>query len=583
MTRYLALSAFFAYIVHPNYILQEETMLIGIDVGGTHTDAVAVESGNVVASGKVPTEHDDLLSSVLGALEIVLEAVLPEDVTRLNLSTTLSTNAIVEGRTDEVGVIVSSGPGIDPYNFQTGKYYFSVSGSIDHRGEEVAPVVADDVAEAVDTCVAAGVTAYASIGKFSTRNPAHEESIAATLVGKSNVISLGHRFSGQLDFPRRIATAYYNSAVWRMYNNFADAVEAGVRAKGITAPVNILKADGGTMPLERSRELPVESILSGPAASVMGVLVQRRADTPQRDDALEGDILILDIGGTTTDIAVLVAGTPLVEKNGIAVGSFPTLVRSLKTHSIGIGGDSELRYSAGALRVGPKRRGACIAAGGEYPALMDALIYCGHAAFGDVNASCQGIEAIAAECGMEPQTFAEAAINLAVETISCAVRDFIAEVNSIPVYTIREMLHGNELVPAQVSIMGGPAESFRQLLTDAFALPVHTVPQFAVANAIGAAMTRPTFELELFVDTEAQTLFIPVMGEQRTVPAHYTLTDAVLDAKEFLIEYFRQRNLAVDLDDIQVTEKQSFNMVGDYGTVGKNIRVKCQITPGVEV
>jgi N-methylhydantoinase A/oxoprolinase/acetone carboxylase beta subunit len=575
------LSAFFAYIVHPNYILQEETMLIGIDVGGTHTDAVAVESGNVVASGKVPTEHDDLLSSVLGALEIVLDAVLPEDVTRLNLSTTLSTNAIVEGRTDEVGVIVSSGPGIDPYNFQTGKYYFPVSGSIDHRGEEIAPVVAGEVAEAFDTCVAAGISAYAAVGKFSTRNPAHEESIASALAEKSDVISLGHRFSGQLDFPRRIATAYYNSAVWRMYNNFADAVEAGVRAKGITAPVNILKADGGTMPLERSRELPVESILSGPAASVMGVLAQQRVDADT--DAPHDDILILDIGGTTTDIALLVADTPLVEKDGIAVGSFPTLVRALKTRSIGIGGDSELRYSAGALRVGPKRRGACIAAGGESPALMDALIYCGHAAFGDVDASRQGIETFAAECDMEPLELAESVINLAVETISRAVHDFIAEVNSTPVYTIREMLHGNKLTPAQVSIMGGPAESFQQLLTDALALPVHTVPQFAVANAIGAAMTRPTFELELFADTEAQTLFIPVMGEKRAVSARYTLTDAVLDAKEALIEYFRQRGLAVDVDDIQVTEKQSFNMVGDYGTVGKNIRVKCQITPGVEI
>lgn len=556
-------------------------MLIGIDVGGTHTDAVAVESGNVVASGKVPTVHDDLLSSVLGALEIVLEAVSPEDVTRLNLSTTLSTNAIVEGRTDEVGVIVSSGPGIDPYNFQTGKFYFPVSGSIDHRGEEVAPVSDAEVADAVDTCVAAGVTAYAAVSKFSTRNPAHEERIADALAGKSDVISLGHRFSGQLDFPRRIATAYYNSAVWRLYNTFADAVEAGVRSKGIAAPVSILKADGGTMPLERSRELPVESILSGPAASVMGVLAQREAAALEEDK--EGDTLILDIGGTTTDIALLVAGTPLVEKDGIAVGSFPTLVRALKTRSIGVGGDSALQYSAGAVRVGPERKGVCMAEGGSSPALMDALIYCGHASFGNVEASRQGIEALAAECGQEPHAFASAAINLAVTTISQAVHDFIAEVNSTPVYTIREMLHGNDVLPDQVSIMGGPAEAFRTLLADALEMSVQTVPQFAVANAIGAAVTRPTFELELFADTEAQILFIPVMGERRSVPSSYSLLDAVLDAKEALVTYFARRDIVVEVDDIQVTEKQSFNMVGDYGTVGKNIRVKCQITPGVEI
>lgn len=558
-------------------------MLIGIDVGGTHTDAVAVENGKVVASGKVTTNHINLLSSVMEALDLVLQVVTPEAVTRLNLSTTLSTNAIVEGRTDEVGVFVSSGPGIDPYNFQTGKFYFPVSGSIDHRGEEIAPVDDAEVEDALEKCAAAGVLAYAAVGKFSTRNSAHEEKLAAKISTQGDVVSLGHRFSGQLDFPRRIATAYYNSAVWRLYNDFADAVETGVRTKGITAPVNILKADGGTMPLATSREIPVESILSGPAASIMGVLAQRSvAEAGDGIDGIEQDSLILDIGGTTTDIALITAGAPLVEKDGISVGSFPTLVRALKTCSIGIGGDSAVHFSAGALRVGPERLGPCMAEGGTVPTLMDALIYCGKAAFGDIEASKRGIETLAAECGMEPDVLACEATALAVQTIVRAVKDFIEDVNSTPVYTIREILHGSEVVPAQAYIMGGPAESFRLLLEDTLSLPVHTVPQFAVANAIGAAMTRPTFELELFADTEAKTSFIPVLGERREVSAQYKVLDAVLDAKEALAGYFISNGITLAADDIEVTEEQSFNMVGDYGTVGRNIRVKCQIVPGVE-
>ena len=558
-------------------------MLIGIDVGGTHTDAVAVENGKVVASGKVTTNHRNLLSSVMEALDLVLQVVTPEAVTRLNLSTTLSTNAIVEGRTDEVGVFVSSGPGIDPYNFQTGKFYFPVSGSIDHRGEEVAPVDDAEVEDGLAKCAAAGVTAYAAVSKFSTRNAAHEEQLAAKLSAQGDIVSQGHRFSGHLDFPRRIATAYYNSAVWRLYNTFADAVETGVRTKGITAPVNILKADGGTMPLATSREIPVESILSGPAASIMGVLAQR--SVAQADDSMDGmeqDSLILDIGGTTTDIALITGGVPLVEKDGISVGSFPTLVRALKTCSIGIGGDSALHFSAGSLRVGPERHGPCMAEGGTVPTLMDALIYCGNAAFGDIEASRLGIERLAAECDMKPETLACDATNLAVQTILRAVTDFIEDVNSTPVYTIREILHGSEIVPAQIYIMGGPAESFRSLLEEKLSLPVHTVPQFAVANAIGAAMTRPTFELELFADTEAGTLFIPVLGERRDVSTQYKVLDAVLDAKEALANYFTSNGITLATDDIEVTEEQSFNMVGDYGTVGRNIRVKCQIVPGVE-
>ena len=562
-------------------------MLVGIDVGGTHTDAVAVKNGKVVASGKVATQHDDLLSSVMGALDIVCSAVEPKDVERLNLSTTLSTNAIVEGRTDAVSVIVSSGPGIDPSNYQTGAHYYPVSGSIDHRGEEISPVVTDEVAQAVETSVAAGINAFAAVSKFSTRNPEHELQIAKQIGAQADVVSLGHRFSGQLDFPRRIATAYYNAAVWALYNRFADAVEQGVRAKGITAPVQMLKADGGTMPLATSREFPVESILSGPAASVMGVLaqtsIQRDADSTSSDMpyAQQDDTILLDIGGTTTDIAIIAGGTPLVEKNGIAVGSFPTLVRALKTLSIGLGGDSALQYTAGMLRVGPERKGPCMAVGGEHPTLMDALLCAGYAEYGDKQKSLVGIQTFAAEHDLAPDAVISSAITTAVATIVEQIQSVVDEVNSTPVYTIREIVRGEAYVPQSVSIMGGPAKAFVPLLEEALDIIVQLVPEYSVANAIGAAMTKPTFELELFADTEAGTMIIPVLGERKEVRSRYTLLDGVLDAKDGIMRHFEAQGLPLDADAIEVVEEQSFTMVGDYGAVGKNIRVKCQVMPSI--
>ena len=114
-------------------------MLLGIDVGGTHTDAVAIDlegEVKVVASTKVLTRHDDLLTSVTEALEEILKEVDRNAVTQLNLSTTLSTNAIVQGKTEDVGVIVSSGPGIDPHNSMLCRDFHVIDGSIDHRGNE---------------------------------------------------------------------------------------------------------------------------------------------------------------------------------------------------------------------------------------------------------------------------------------------------------------------------------------------------------------------------------------------------------------------------------------------------------------
>jgi len=545
---------------------------IGIDVGGTHTDAVVIDKGRVVASAKVSTDHHNLLLSVRGALEAVLAGVDPKEVSRLNLSTTLSTNAIVEGKTEDVGVLVSAGPGVNPDDYQVGRFYYTVSGSVDHRGKEIAPPDEEEIGALVRDCCDTGLKVYAVVGKFSTRNPAHETMLAEELMACADFVSQGHRLSGQLNFPRRIATAYYNSAVWRVYNRFADAVEQCVREYGVYAPVHILKADGGTMPLSISREHPVESILSGPAASVMGIIAL--CDIRQ-------DSIILDIGGTTTDIAIFASGSPVIENDGIEVGSYPTLVRALRTRSIGVGGDSRLHVQAGAVRVGPERLGPCMACGGAQPTLIDALIYKGLAEFGDVQASKEGIRRLAALWDMFPETLADEAIQTAVSAIARAVDELLEEVNSRPVYTIMELIEGGTLAPAHVYVMGGPAKAFQGLLAKTMRRKVDVPPQHAIANAIGAALTRTTFELELFADTEKGVRFIPTLGLRDTVTRQYVLKDAQQDAVTMLLEHLGEQGVTLKADAVDILEANSFNMVGDYGTVGRNIRVKCQIRPGV--
>lgn len=546
-------------------------MYLGIDVGGTHTDAAAVDHGEVVASSKVITDHENLLVSINAVLED-LAASLPHDrIDRLNLSTTLSTNAIVEGKTEETGVLVSSGPGVDPENYRIGRCFHNVGGSVDHRGYEIEAPDPKKIEEAVACSRELGISAFAVVSKFSVRNPAHEDALRTALDSMADHVSLGHRMSGLLNFPRRIATAYYNAAVWRVYNKFAAAVEQSVREHGIAAPINVLKADGGTMPFALSRELPVESIRSGPAAGVMGIMAL--CD-------INEDCLILDIGGTTTDIAVFTEGEPIVERDGIELGSYPTLIKSLKTHSIGVGGDSILRVTDGRVFVGPEREGPCMAQGGKHPTLIDAMNYLRIASFGDRDASARGIEKLAKLWDKYPEKTAQEAVDRALQQIKDECDHLVWELNHQPVYTIHELLEGKKIEPKKIYCMGAPAKAFEPLLKKAFEREVEVPGHYGAANAVGAALTGPTFELELFADTDKGRLFVPTLDVERKISKAYSQADAEKDALEYLKNYMNDLGLS-ERREMEISESESFNMVDFFGGSGKNIRVKCRVKPGI--
>lgn len=561
-------------------------MYLGIDVGGTHTDAVALDEAGIKAQVKVKTDHQDLLASVNQALAGILADVRPQDVTQLNLSTTLSTNAIVQGTTEDVGMLVVSGPGLAAHDFMLCRDYHPLKGSIDHRGSEIERLDETEAKAAIASCRAAGVRVFGCVGKFSTRNPLHENSLRQ-MIGPGNehgadYVTLGHELGGRLNFPRRLATAYFNCAVWRVFNTFADAVEQSLARLGLGhVRVNTLKADGGTFPLAQARKMPVQSIFSGPAASVMGIIAL--CD-------ITHDSVILDIGGTTTDIAVFVDGQPLVEHDGIHIGSHPTLVRALKVRSIGIGGDSALSVLGEAVRVGPNRLGPSLADGvapGEScpedarPTLIDALNCVGACAHGNVAASRLGLAAFAARHSISAELLARQAVEAAAEAIHKATRELLDEINNQPVYTIHELLEGRRVAPRRVYLMGGPAAAMKEPVRQRFELFTVVPEHFGVANAIGAALTRNTASLELFADTEKGVMFIPALRHRENVPRTYTLQDASRDALNHLLAHLSEMGVFADRDNAQVNHATSFNMVNDGVTTGRNIRVKCQIKPGV--
>ena len=307
-------------------------MLIGIDVGGTTTDAVIVDGNRVVKTAYVPTDHDNLLKCLLEALDELVASVDTAKVERVVLCTTLITNMIAEGKTDPVALVLIPGPGTNPRDYKLGESII-LDGAIDFRGKEIDTLREAQIKEAAAQIKTKGLSRVAVVGKFCQRNHSHElkagEILADGLPGAQ--IELGHRVSGQLNFPRRAATTMLTVATKDKYQKFAADVAAALKERKISAPVYILKADGGTLPLERSVAMPVETIFSGPAASIMGVMA---LTAPGQTS------VVVDIGGTTTDLALILSGKPLLSSKGARVDSLLTHVRAFAVKSVAIGGDS---------------------------------------------------------------------------------------------------------------------------------------------------------------------------------------------------------------------------------------------------
>ena len=546
-------------------------MYLGLDVGGTHTDTVIIDNSGVIAKSKIATTHDNLLSCITDSFSAVLANVDPSKIQRVNLSTTLTTNAIIQNKCEKVGMFVSGGPGIHPASYSIGDFYYIIDGQIDHRGTEITLLNLKQLDKAIKKCKKKGIKVYAVISKFSTRNPEHEQLIAQKL-GDVDFISVGHKISGNLNFPRRIATAYYNTAVWRLYNSFSYAVAESLRAWGVTAPVNILKADGGTIPLHISQTMPVESILSGPAASVIGTMALCN---------ITEDAVMLDIGGTTCDIALFADGAPLIEKDGICIDDRNTLVRSLKTKSIGIGGDSVIKINGTTVTTGPERLGMSMAEGGNNPTIIDALNVLKRINFMDTSRSMEGLLALGKKYRLSVDDIANAAITYAMDVIYNEVMAMIEEVNARPVYTIYEFLQGKVIKPKTIYLIGGPAKTLSNLIARRFGLNVKVPQHCQVANAIGAAVARTTVEIELFADTQRCRLLIPNLEVNTRIPAGYTLDNAIDDAKNYMIQYLTTLGVDEKEREIEIVDTYSFNMVKGFETVGKNIRVRCQVKPGI--
>jgi N-methylhydantoinase A len=302
----------------------ENKMILGLDVGGTHTDVVLIDRRGLVDSIKVPTDETNLFETVLTGIEAITRSVAPEKINRAVLSTTLTTNAIVQKKTAPTGMIVSSGPGINPESYRTGDHFYTVAGSIDHRGREISPVIEDEITEIAQRMHREGIrnVGWSGSSLFATpptKSPSEKFSRTALTVFLWGTAYRAASISPAVS-PPPISTPLSIPCTVPSSRRWSGPMEK----KGWQIPIHILKADGGTMSFSSSIDFPAQSILSGPAASVMGASAFAREDQ---------DCLVLDIGGTTTDMGILVDGAPVLEPLGIRVAERRTLIRSLMTQS----------------------------------------------------------------------------------------------------------------------------------------------------------------------------------------------------------------------------------------------------------
>ena len=322
---------------------------LGIDTGGTYTDAAMVDLGTkgLIAWSKSPTTPQDLTMGIESSVRSLMKKQRfdPVQIKLVGLSTTLATNSVLESRGGRVGLV---GIGWDTKEVEAlgAERCAFIKGGHDSKGRELDSLDLKGLREAVKA-MAEEVDAFVVSSMFSVYQPSHEDRarhLIREIAGMPVVAA--YELSGELGVIERSVTAVLNARLLPVISDFLDRIEASLKAMRIAANIVVLKGDGNVMPVKMARERPVETILSGPAASLLG---------GSRLSGLD-NCLVVDMGGTSTDIAYIDNGFPRIGREGAQLAGWRTRVRSIDAATVGLGGDSEIGSDLhGDLKIGPAR------------------------------------------------------------------------------------------------------------------------------------------------------------------------------------------------------------------------------------
>lgn len=456
---------------------------LGIDAGGTYTDVVIYDfsADAVLAKNKAPTTKWDFPRGIGEALAGI-ERDLLSRVEMTAVSTTLATNAIVEGHGQKVGLLImppnARMAGIDIRHEPRAV----IAGQMDIAGREITGIDEEQIRRIARDMVRAGVRAFAVSGYASTINPAHEMTVKAILREETGLaVTCGHELSDLLNFQTRATTAVLNARIIPRLDRFLRAAESVLAECGVHAPMMVVKGDGSLMATAVALEKPVETIMSGPAASVAGAtfLTGRR------------DAVVVDIGGTTTDTAALADGLVRVSEGGTTVGGFRTHVKALHMRTVGLGGDSLIRLDKGRLMIGPGRVAPLAWLAETCPGVEEALAFL-HRKLDDYRIDSAGM-VLAARADAEPPgdlAHDERAVLDALGDRPCSLTELAGRLGRghhsllrLEGLLERHLLHMSALTPTDVlhvmgrfgrwnaDIAGLGCRQFAELLVPAGAIP----------------------------------------------------------------------------------------------------------------
>lgn len=373
---------------------------IGIDIGGTFTDVVCRHPGGALRTVKIPTTRGDPSAAVLGAVAHITRhwEVAPAAIARFLHGTTIATNAVLERKGARIGLVASQGfrdvleigremrqslykiimEPETPVFLAPGALRKEVREQVSAQGEIVVPLDEEDVLRAAGELVAAGAEAIAVSYIFAFLNPAHErrtrELIEAAHPGV--MVSLSSEVDPAFREYERTVVTCFDAYMKPVVDRYLERLETGLAKAGVAAPLQVMQSRGGLAGTTVARKRPVRLFMSGPAAGVIGGTITGLA-------AGHRDLITIDIGGTSSDIALVEGGKPIIRPEGHIAG-FPVRVPMVDVNAIGAGGGSIAWLDgAGGLRVGPQSAGsepgpACYGRGGEEATVTDASLVLGY-------------------------------------------------------------------------------------------------------------------------------------------------------------------------------------------------------------
>ncbi|ATU08130.1 hydantoinase/oxoprolinase N-terminal domain-containing protein [Methanohalophilus portucalensis] len=334
---------------------------LGIDAGGTYTDAVILRDsdGKIIDHGKARTTYPDLLDGIQEVLDGLDQSFL-EKVSLVSVSTTLATNTILEGTGYPVALIMI---GEEVPNDSSIKYSISVQGGHSSGGNEKYPLDLDSIKEFVGE-VQDKVSAFAVSSYFSVRNPDHELKAREVIDEMTGLpVICGHELSQSLGAYERGVTAYLNAQLLPISTRFMETVASEIDRRGIDAKLMMLKCDGSIVGMKEALKHPIESIFTGPAASLVGASYLAKSK----------DCLVIDVGGTSTDVAMVIDNLPEITDEGATVGGWPTKVEAIRMETSAMGGDSHVWVKNHNVFIGPRRVVPLCVAASKYPEITTKL------------------------------------------------------------------------------------------------------------------------------------------------------------------------------------------------------------------